>query len=158
MARIELPQGTEAESIRLLMVQPDMGGAMAVLADAIYSKSNLDIRVREAIRMRIAQINQCQVCLNFRFPELVDAGIDETFYTQVESWQDSQSLKPKEKLGIQYAERFIADHLAIDDAFFDQLKTSFSNQEIYEMTVTIAGLLANGRVMQVLQVEQSCSL
>lgn len=158
MARIEIPVGDDSESIRLLKLQPAMGNAMAVLADAIYSKSGLDIRVREAIRMRIAQINQCQICLNFRFPELEAAGINESFYSAVADWKKSNLLNDSEKLGIEYAERFIFDHLNIDDTFFDRLTDSFSSKEIYEMTTTIAGLLANGRLMQVLQIEQSCAI
>lgn len=160
MARIVLPEGADPESIRLLTLQPAMGNAIAVLADAIYSKSGLDVRVREAIRMRIAQINQCQICLNYRFPELIEAGVDEAFYDAVEHWQDSECelLNEAEKLGVEYAERFIADHLNIDDAFFVRLKQHFSAQEIFEISTTIAGVLANGRLMQVLQIEQSCAL
>lgn len=158
MARIDIPAGDDPESIRLLGLQPSMGNAMAVLADAIYSKSSLNVRVREAIRMRVAQINQCQICLQFRFPELLSAGIDEEFYEAVTNWQQSEILNASEKLGIEYAELFIQDHLRIDDAFFTKLKNKFSEIEIFEMTSTIAGLLASGRLMQVLQIEQSCAI
>ena len=106
MARIEIPAGDLAESIRLLQLQPAMGNAMAVLAEAIYEKSGLDTRLREAIRMRIAQINQCQICLNYRFPELVEAGVTEEFYAAVADWQASDLLSDQEKLVIDYAERF----------------------------------------------------
>lgn len=158
MARIEIPAGDLPESIRLLQLQPAMGNAMAVLAEAIYAKSGLDKRLREAIRMRVAQINQCQVCLNFRFPELVEAGITEEFYDAVGDWKESNLLSDKEKLVIDYTERFVTEHLKIDDAFFSQLNKQFTATEIYEITSTIAGLMANGRVLQVLQIEQSCAI
>ncbi len=158
MARITLPQGEFDESIRVLGVQPAMGNAMAVMSDAIYSKSGLDLRVRELIRMRVAQINACQVCLNYRFPELEAEGINETFYSEVASWRESELFSDREKLAVEFAERFILDHLNIDDTFFDALKAHYSSTEIYEMSTTIAGLLANGRVMQVLHIDQSCAL
>ena len=158
MARIEIPGGDLPERIRLLGLQPAMGNAMGVLAEAIYEKSGLNKRLREAIRMRIAQINQCQICLDFRFPELVEEGITEEFYGAVENWQDSNILSDKEKLVIDYAERFTTDHLKINDEFFNQLNKHFTATEVFEITSTIAGLMANGRVMQVLQVEQSCAL
>lgn len=158
MARIDIPEGDLPESHRLMGLQPAMGNAMAVLADAIYSKSGLDIRVREAIRMRIAQINQCQICLKFRFPELESTGINEEFYDAVSKWRESHLLNSHEKLAIEYAELFTLNHLNIDDDFFVKLKKYFSSIEIYEMTTTIAGLMANGRVLQVLQVEQSCGI
>ncbi|OUS02330.1 hypothetical protein A9Q81_08775 [Gammaproteobacteria bacterium 42_54_T18] len=158
MARITLPEGDAPESHRLMSLQPAMGKAMATLSEAIYQKSGLDVRIREAIRMRVALLNQCQVCLHYRFPELVEAGIDETFYSEIEQWQESTTFTSEEKLAIEYAERFIGDHLAVDDDFFDALKSAFSDVEIYEMTTTIAALLANGRILQVLQVEQVCAI
>ena len=158
MPRIELPDGHDSESLRLMQLQPAMGNAMGVLADAIYNKSSLNIRVREAVRMRIAQLNQCQICLSFRFEGLSEHGIDEAFYAQVESYQQSPIFSAAEKLSIEFAERFTQDHIGIDDAFLDQLKAHFSDTEIYELSVSIAGLIANGRVLQVLQVDQMCTL
>ena len=38
-----------------------MGGAVAKLSDAAYNKSILPVRVREAARMRIAQLNDCPI-------------------------------------------------------------------------------------------------
>lgn len=158
MARIDIPKGEAPESHRLLALQPAMGHAMAVLATAIYEKSSLDIRLREAIRMRIAQINQCHICLNYRFPDAIDAGVNEAFYEAVSHWHDSNIFNDKEKCVIEYAERFSTAHLDIDNALFTRLNEYFSASEIYEITTTIAGLLANGRILQVLNIEQSCSI
>ena len=158
MPRIDLAPGNDSEAVRLLSLQPDMGKAIATLSDAIYTKSGLNLRVREAIRMRVAQINSCQMCLNFRFPELEAVGVDNKFYAEVETWKESKLLNDEEKLAVEYAERFIIDHLNIDEPFFQRLKENFSSKEIFEMTTTIAGLLANGRILQVLQVDQSCAV
>jgi alkylhydroperoxidase family enzyme len=38
-----------------------MGAAVAKLSDAAYNKSILPVRVREAARMRIAQLNDCPI-------------------------------------------------------------------------------------------------
>ena len=158
MARITLPEGDAPESHRLMSLQPEMGKAMADLSEAVYQKSGLNVRIREAIRMRVALLNQCQVCLRYRFPELIEAGVDEAFYAEIEQWRESTIFSSEEKLAIEYAERFIGDHLAVDDDFFDALKSVFSDVAIYEMTTTIAALLANGRILQVLQVEQACTI
>ncbi|NRB41623.1 MAG: carboxymuconolactone decarboxylase family protein [Pseudomonadales bacterium] len=158
MSRIEIPAGDTPESLRLMVLQPDMGNAMAVLAAAIYEKSSLDKRVREAVRMRVAQINQCQLCLNFRFADLEAVGIDEAFYNAVSDWKNSELFDARERLAIEYAERFCNAHMDIDDGFFVGLNKAFSPTEVYELTTTIAGLLANGRILQVLQVEQSCAI
>lgn len=158
MARIDLPEGLEDDSIKLLSLQPAMGNAMAVLTDAIYNQSGLDLRVREAIRMCIANINQCQLCLNFRFPELEKEGITEAFYQAISNWRTSTLFSDKEKLAIEYAELYANDHLSIDDAFMAKLKHHFTSTEIFELTYSIGGLIANGRTLQVLQADQVCSI
>ena len=158
MARINIPAGDAPESHRLMAVEENFGTAMATTAMAIYEQSSLDKRVREAVRMRIAIINQCQICLAYRFDELSELGIDEQFYAEISDWQNSAIFSEREKIALEYCERFILQHLAIDDELFQRLRAHFSDEEIYSLSSTIAYLLANGRIMQVLQVEQSCSM
>lgn len=158
MARIKLPEGDLPESYKIVQVQPAMGNAMAVVSEAIYDKSGLDKRVREAIRMRVAQINQCHICLGFRFPELAEIGITEEFYAAVSDWKTTDLLKENEKLAVEFTELYAQDHLKIDDAMFERLKEYFNDVEIFEIVYTIGALIANGRLMQVLQLEQECKL
>ena len=163
MARIAIPDGELPERYRLFALQPAMGKALAGLSQAIYEKSILGLRVREAVRMRIAQINQCQICLSYRFPEQAEAfaalDINEYFYAAVAGWQHSAVFDEQEAIAIEYAERFATNHLSLDEAFFKRLHAHFSDAEIFDLTAVIGGLLANGRLMQVLQVEQqSCAL
>ena len=61
MARIDVPDGEQPEIYRVWALRPELGEPVAVLSDAVYSKSKLPGRVREAVRMRIAQINECPI-------------------------------------------------------------------------------------------------
>jgi alkylhydroperoxidase family enzyme len=61
MARITLPPGDYEEPYRLFMLAPEIAGPAGAFSDAVYNKSSLSIRLRELLRMRIAQINQCVV-------------------------------------------------------------------------------------------------
>jgi alkylhydroperoxidase family enzyme len=61
MARIELPDGDLPEMVRVWGLQPTLGKAVAGLSTAVYEGSSLPARVREAVRMRIAQINDCPI-------------------------------------------------------------------------------------------------
>ncbi len=158
MPRIELPPGDLPERYRVFGLQPEMGKALVGLSQAIYEKSIVDKRVREAVRMRIAQINQCQICLGYRFPELRELGVDEAFYEAVTDWRNATLFSEGEKIAIDYAERFLTDHLSIDNAFMARMGEFFSAAEIFDLTGIIGGLLANGRMMQVLQIEHSCAL
>jgi alkylhydroperoxidase family enzyme len=62
MARIQLPEAAGLEEPhRLFMLAPNVSGAAAAYSEAIYTKSTLPIRLRELLRMRIAQINNCVI-------------------------------------------------------------------------------------------------
>lgn len=61
MARIDIPDGDGLERRRLWQLSPELGAALGGMTDAVYTKTSLDVRVREVARMRIAQINRCHI-------------------------------------------------------------------------------------------------
>lgn len=161
MARIPLPppaQPTDDEVTRAFRLSPAFGKALGASAGAIYGPIRLSMREREAVRMRIAQLNQCQICLGYRFPELQAQGVTESFYTEVANWKNSREFSARETLAIEYTERFVTDHLRIDEELFARLNAQFTPEEVFELTAIIGGLMANGRLMQVLQLNQPCGI
>lgn len=61
MPRIDIPEGEGGDAVQLWSLRPQMGAAVARLTHEVYQRSILPTRVREAARMRIAQINDCPV-------------------------------------------------------------------------------------------------
>ena len=61
MARLDLPDGEHDEIVRVWQLRPELGKPVAALSAAVYGESKLPPRVREAVRMRIAQINDCPI-------------------------------------------------------------------------------------------------
>ena len=61
MARIDVPDGDGREASRIWQLAPHLGVGMAAMGTAVYEESSLPIRVREIARMRIAQLNRCDV-------------------------------------------------------------------------------------------------
>jgi alkylhydroperoxidase family enzyme len=61
MARIAIPAGEGGDAVQLWSLRPEMGRAVNHMSDGAYNKSILSVRVREAARMRIAQLNDCPV-------------------------------------------------------------------------------------------------
>ena len=59
MARIRIPDGEGAERSRMWQLRPELGSAAAHLASAVYEQSVLPHRVREAVRYRLARVNDC---------------------------------------------------------------------------------------------------
>src|ERR1700679_358250 len=124
MARLDIPAGDGGDAVQLWSLRPEMGAAVNRLVDAAYNKSILPVGVREAARLRIAQLNDCTVCLAFRADSVKAQGLTEDFYAQVGEEGDID-LSQQERLAIEFAERFATDHLSIDDAFVEQLRSVF---------------------------------
>jgi alkylhydroperoxidase family enzyme len=61
VARIEIPDGEGLERRRIWELSPEVGAALGSMTDAVYTKTTLDVRVRETARIRVAQINRCHI-------------------------------------------------------------------------------------------------
>ena len=61
MARIDVPDGEGRESTRMFAMAPHLGEGLHAMSTAIYERCSIPVREREAMRMRIAQLNQCHV-------------------------------------------------------------------------------------------------
>ena len=157
MARIDLPPGNDDELIRLYMVNPTMGVAAAKFSDAVYNTSALPTREREAARIRIAEINGCDVCLSTRTTSTPEQ-LTEAEYLGMAEWKSLASLSPREALAAEFAERFALDHRNLDDDFWVRLRANYDDAEIFDLATCIAGWLALGRITQIFDAGVSCPL
>ena len=79
-------------------------------------------------------------------------------YADIESAATSSEYSAAERVAIEYCERFVLDHLSIDDAMFRRLREQFSDPEILELTAIIARHLAFGRLTKVLEIDIACPM
>jgi AhpD family alkylhydroperoxidase len=154
MARIDLPPGDQPEVVRALMLRPKLAAAVAALNDAVFA-SALDWRLHELVRMRIAQINACNVCLAWRTPEAVAAGVTDELLTSVADFRGNDTFTAAEQVALEFTERFCTDSAGIDEALVARLKQHFDAGEIVELALVIGKYLSQGRFMQVLDLDQA---
>ena len=158
MPRIALPDTGNLDVINALsIIRPELARAVGGM-DAAIAASPLDPQVHELVRMRVAQINDCTVCLAWRTPAAIAAGITEEQLESVADFADADFYSPQEKVAIEYAQRFSTDSANIDDEFIARLAEHFSSADIIELTLVIGKYIAFGRFMQVLGLDQSCVL
>jgi alkylhydroperoxidase family enzyme len=157
VARIDIPAGEGGDAVQIWSLQPELSRAVNRLTDAAYNRSILPVRVREAARMRIAELNDCVVCRGFRAESVKAQGLTEDFYAHVADHPVGE-YSERERLAITYAERFATDHLSIDDAFMARLHQEFSDAEILDLTICMAHFLGLGRLLHVLGVTETCVL
>jgi alkylhydroperoxidase family enzyme len=158
VARIDIPAGEGGDAVMIWTLQPELSKAVNRLTQAAYNKSILPARVREAARMRIAQLNDCPVCRTFRAESVKAQGLTEDFYAHIADWHDAPGYDARERLAIEYAERFALDHHGIDDELFARLRAAFTDAEIFDLTACMAHFLGLGRLLRVLGIDETCVL
>ena len=139
-------------------LRPELGGMVERMIRGAYQDSILPAEERELARMRIAQINDCVACSDFRAPSVVDAGIAPELYEHVAAYDTYAGYTPRQRLAIEYADRFATDHASLDDAFFARLREPFTDEEILDLTLCVAVFLGLGRSLSVLGIDQSCAM
>jgi alkylhydroperoxidase family enzyme len=158
MPRIDVPDGSGDPEVRVWALRPEMGMGAGALSHAIYDQSIVPVRERELARMRIAMINGCAICQQWRKTPGAEGQVSEDDYAAIAEWRVAELFSERERLAIEYAERFALAHDDIDDAFFRRLRAAFSDAEILDLTVCIGGWLALGRTLHVLGLDDACRL
>jgi alkylhydroperoxidase family enzyme len=74
-------------------------------------------------------------------------------YAGVADWRTNDEYSAREKLAIEYAERFAVDHQAIDDELFIRLRSEFDDSEILDLAICVMAFLGLGRLLAVLNIE-----
>jgi AhpD family alkylhydroperoxidase len=157
MARITLPDGDNPEIVRALSLRPDFAQAVGGFEKAVWG-SSLDWRLHELVRMQVAMINECTVCLGWRTPQAIEAGVTDELLAGVASYRTFPDFTEAERVALEYTQHFCTDSARISDDLMNRLGEQFAAGEIVELTLVIGKYLSMGRFMQVLGLDQSCSL
>lgn len=137
---------------RALSLVPHFVDAVDAKERAVWA-SPLPRRVHELVRMRVAEINGCVLCMTWR-----NDWADEASLAAVSEHATSDLFSEAERVAIEYAERFCTDSKDIDDGLLSRLAEHYTPAEIVDLTLVIGKYLAMGRFMQVLDLDQACTL
>ncbi|SEM27415.1 carboxymuconolactone decarboxylase family protein [Rhodococcus maanshanensis] len=136
---------------------PGIGIAASKFSLSVYEHSTIDLRAFEAARLRIAQINGCIFCQDWRTErdgKKVEAGFDDA----VENWRTTDIFDDRTRLAAEYAERYALDHHGLDDEFWTRMFAHYTQTEVVELSMSIGAWLAFGRLNHVLGLDSVCVL
>ncbi|KLI62894.1 carboxymuconolactone decarboxylase family protein [Aurantiacibacter marinus] len=179
MPRITIPQEHAHDPLGYTWSKftPEIGAAAAAYSLAVYEHSQLSMREMEAARMRTAHINGCNLCRDMRAERDLAGHIersggdaekaaqvrdntppDEKFYADIADWRNSDSFSPREKLAIEFAERFgeAPQSMDEDEDFWAAMHEHFSDTEIVDLTFAIGSWVALGRFTHILALDGVC--
>lgn len=176
--RIDIPSGhgDDPYGYAAQHLAPEIMQAGGAFAFAVYRHSRLSLREFEGARVRTADINGCMICQAFRAARDLGAMFaangtrgeesvanngpapDEAFYAAIADWRVSDQFSPRERLSIEFAERFGTEPkaLAADDEFWTRMKAQFDDGEIADLANCVAAWVGLGRVAHVLGFDQVC--
>ncbi|MCU1352333.1 MAG: carboxymuconolactone decarboxylase [Acidimicrobiales bacterium] len=155
--RIDVPAGKHPIYYVWGEVVPGIGPAAAAFAQSVYDHHTLGLREFEAARMRIAQINGCVFCQDWR-TEVDGQTVEEGFDRSVADWQHTDALDVRARLAAEYAERYAVDHHSLDDEFWGRMKAAYTDAEIVELSMCLGSWLSFGRLNRVLGLDTACVL
>jgi len=125
---------------------PDQALGLMGFGGALKRHRTLPERLVELVRLRIAFFNQCRSCMAIRYADALADGVTEGLVCSLERPQEAGNLSAAEKAAIRYGELMATDHLAIDDAVYDDLRRHFSEAQIVELGMTVAFFVGFGRL------------
>ncbi|MCP2289469.1 MULTISPECIES: carboxymuconolactone decarboxylase family protein [Nocardia] len=154
---VDVPQGKDPIGYVWGEMVPGIGIAASGFSLAVYEHSTLGLREFEAARLRIAQINGCVFCLDWR-TERDGVKVEEEFADAVTAWRTTDAFDERTRLAAEYAERYATDHHNLDEEFWARMKAHYSQTEIVELSMSIGSWLAFGRLNHVLGLDTACVL
>jgi AhpD family alkylhydroperoxidase len=158
VARIDVPQGPGGDAAMIWTLRPEMAGMVDRMITTAYERSKLPASEREVARFRIAQLNDCDACVDFRAPSVREAGVTEEMYAHVQEWRTYPGYTDRQRLAIEYAERFATAHDQMDDDLFARMRAGFADDEILDLTLCAAVFVGLGRTLAVLGIDEACPI
>ena len=154
---LEVPEGKQPIMYVWGELVPGIGPAAAAFAQAVYDHSTLGLREFEAARLRIAQINGCLFCQDWR-TERDGQKVEDGFDQAVVEWDTTDALDDRARLAAEYAERFALDHHGIDDDLWGRLLDHYTHAELVELSMCLGSWIAFGRLNHVFGLDRACTL
>lgn len=154
---IDLPEGVDPLTHVWGEMVPHIGVAASRFSMSVYEHTTLGLREFEAARLRIAQINGCLFCLDWR-TERDGVTVEDTFAQAVTEWRTTSAFDERTRLAAEYAERYALDHESLDEGFWRRMRAEYSDREIVELSMCLGCWLAFGRLNHVLGLDAACTL
>jgi alkylhydroperoxidase family enzyme len=125
---------------RIWARRPELAHAQIALQSRFYDSAVLPGRLLELVRLRIASINQCQVCQTSRKSD--DVTEDDVACLA----DDDAGFTPAERAALSFATALAADHLSIGADEIDALRGHFTDDQIVELGMFAALMSGSGRL------------
>ena len=128
VARVEPVPGTESESLyqRVLAHCPEFAERWSAASRTLRFSGNLPPELKEEVRRSTAEQVGCRFCASFGDPK-------------------AEHTDEREALAVRLARTVAEDPKLVDDAFFDELRRCFTDEELVELVALISFVVVGGQ-------------
>jgi len=136
----------EVGLMRFFAHRPELAQGLMQFGGALKTERTLPNRLIELVRLRVAFFNQCRSCMAIRYSDALADGVTEDLVCSLEKPAEAPNLTAAEKAALRYGELFATNHLAIDDAVYDELREHFTEPQIVELGMHVGFFVGFGRL------------
>lgn len=116
---------------------PEAMKPLLALENSLASLS-IPLTLRELIKLRVSQINNCAYCLNMHAPAARKAGLSQQKLDVLAAWRESPAFDARERALLGWAEALTRlEQTGAPDADYAALEAAFSPRERAEITLAI---------------------
>jgi AhpD family alkylhydroperoxidase len=128
-------------------ISPKSYQAMAGVNGSL-AKSTLGHSLMELVQTRVSQINGCAFCLDMHARDLRKHGETWQRLNSLSTWREVSFYDERERAALAWAEVLtrLADQHGDQDTAYEALKKHFNDQEVVELSWTIAAINAWNRL------------
>jgi AhpD family alkylhydroperoxidase len=104
-------------------------------------ESSLEPALRELVKIRASQLNNCAVCLDVHSKEALAKGEDEQRLNVLSAWREAPFYSERERAALAWCEALtlLPERGAPDDVY-EEVKRQFDEEEIVALTLAIVGI------------------
>jgi alkylhydroperoxidase family enzyme len=137
---------------RLLLNSPAVAAGWLQLGTAIRYQSKLDGPSRELAICLVARLTGAEYEWRSHEPLARAEGVAGEKLASLEEWRESDHFDPRERAILAYAEQ-MTNNIEVDDSTFSAVRAHFDDQEIVELTATVAFYNLVSRFLVALEVD-----
>jgi len=126
--------------VRALAHNPALLRSLFGVYEAFAAEPSIDRRLTELGILVVSRVNACRYCVQHHAPLAHGAGLKKAQLQAIQNdaWSDQRLWSKEEWLVVRYAEALASVPQRIDDRLFSELKATFSERQIVDLTMRLA--------------------
>ena len=127
-------------------IAPDLMKAMGALEAAVVA-SGLEKSLIELVKTRASRINGCAFCVHMHTKDARALGETEERLYLLSAWRESPLYTDRERAALVWTESVtLISQTNVPDDVYEQVRGSFSDEEIVKLTMLVATINAWNRI------------